>query len=143
VEGWPAAAVNDAFFAGLLHEVALPVLAMANPEGWRQLGGRGGPDVWAGEDAERAVFGASISRATAYLLGLWGFPEAVVAAIADQPARPGDMTATPAAQVLTLARRLASGPEVQIVAEPTGYLTAERLQRWQGACGELLGAAVG
>lgn len=142
-DGWSGAAVNDAFFAGLLFEIGLPVLVQAHPDRWAELSASPPGDVWAAEVAEQAAFGVSACRATAYLLGLWGFPEAVVAAIADQPARSGDPTATPAAQVLTLARRRAMAPDEPIQPEADGYLTPDRLSRWDAACTDLVGALAG
>ena len=74
-----------------------------------------------------AAFGCSATEASAYLLGLWGFGDSVVAAVADQPARPGDLTATPAAHVLTVARARAHDAALPRAADPVGFLTAERL----------------
>ncbi len=139
-DGWPQTAVNDAFFAGLLVDVGLPVLAAAHPQVWQALREANPADVWEQEAAQVAAFGASVARATAYLLGLWGFPEAVVAAIADQPARPGDKTATPAAQLLTAARRKAAAPSQPLAPEPDGYLSADRVNRWEASCADVLGA---
>lgn len=135
-EGWPGDTVNDAFFAGLLHRVALPVLAVAQPQAWQQLRGNRSADPWELAGIEAEVFGASVTRATAYLLGLWGFSETVVAAIADQPAVLSDLTATPAAQLLTLARWRAMNPNAPLPDEPVdqGYLTRERLDRWRDVC---------
>ena len=143
VDAWSQTAVNDAFFSGLLCEVALPVLASSSPAGWQRLRDAGPTDLWAQEEAEVAAFGVSATRATAYLLGLWGFPEAVVTAIAEQPVRPGDRNASPAAAVLTLARRKARHPDQPIPPDPDGYLTAERLSRWEAACADLAGAVAG
>jgi hypothetical protein len=87
-------------------------------------------------EREIAQFGASATRATAYLLGLWGFSESVVAAIADQPAALEDLTATPAALLLTLARWHSMNPRAPLPDEPVegGYLSRERLDRWSAVC---------
>lgn len=135
-EGWPPVAVNDAFFSGLLCEIGLPVLAAAHPDPWtglarRVLAAREAPDPWTLDEEQSSVFACSMTRATAYLLGLWGFPEGVVNAIADQPARLGAPEATPAAQVLTVARwRAGGGRGTDLAMDPGGYVTAERLRRW-------------
>jgi HD-like signal output (HDOD) protein/CheY-like chemotaxis protein len=135
-EGWPRDAVNDAFFAGLLHRVALPVVARAQPAAWSQVRITGARDPWQAAELETEHFGASSTRATAYLLGLWGFSETVVAAIADQPATLTDLTATPAAQLLTLARWHGMAPTTPLPEEPVtdGYLTPERLHHWRVIC---------
>jgi HD-like signal output (HDOD) protein len=137
-EAWPRDAVNDAFFAGLLQRVALPVLAVAQPEAWAKVRSGQPKDPWQVAELETVHFGASTTRATAYLLGLWGFSQTVVAAIADQPAALSDLMATPAAQLLTLARWRVMDPQAPLPADPVadGYLTQERLDRWRTVCEE-------
>ena len=140
---WPVAAVNEAFFAGLLCEIGLPVLDAAHPNPWAQLArsvlaADSDHDPWTLDAEQHASFGCSMTRATAYLLGLWGFPEGVVAAIAEQPAPLGSPSATPAAQLLTVARwRSGGGRGSDVPIEPGGYLTADRLARWDEATADL------
>ncbi len=74
--------VNDAFTAGILHDVGHLVLAVNQPQCYGQL-----LDLWrAGELSfdvcERQVFGASHSEIGAYLLGLWGLPNSIVETVA-------------------------------------------------------------
>lgn len=144
-DGWPPAAVNDAFFAGLLCEIGLPVLVSARPDIWAELARTemyADPprDPWTLEAEQVEAFGCSTTRATAYLLGLWGFSEGVVAAIADQPARLGATSATPAAQLLTIARwRGAGGRGTDVPIDPGGYVTPDRLGRWDGITEDLDG----
>lgn len=136
--GWSREATDDIFFAGLLHEVALPLLAAARPQAWAQIRDHPFRDPFEEHELFVQAFGAGVTDATAYLLGLWGFGEAVVHAIGGQPARADDDSAPPAAQVLTLARRRALDPEVTIEPAPEGcYLTAERLRAWEVACADL------
>jgi HD-like signal output (HDOD) protein/CheY-like chemotaxis protein len=138
-DGWPTVAVNDAFFAGLLCEVGLPLLAAAHPQPWVELAGGlvaddPAHDPWQQDAEQQAAFGCSMTRVSAYLLGLWGFPEGVVAAIADQPATLGSPSATPSAQLLTVARLRAQQPRgAPLEIQPGGYLTSERLSRWDEA----------
>lgn len=140
-DGWPAQGVNDVFFAGLLHRVALPVLAAAHPDGWGRLRGREIRDPYTAAEEETAAFGRTVTLATGYLLGLWGFSESVVEAIADQPVRVGDPSATPAALVLTLARgeQLTPGAPLDPPEQsgPDAFLTAERAQLWEKTRGEV------
>jgi HD-like signal output (HDOD) protein/ActR/RegA family two-component response regulator len=131
-EGWSRQAVGDAFFAGLFHEVGLPVLASAKPAEWTAFRLEGIADLCEQHDAEIAQFGCSVAQASAYLLGLWGFNEQVVEAIATQPADPADLAAVPAALLLTYARRKVHHPDHPQPSSETGYLTAERLTRWDG-----------
>lgn len=141
-DGWPQAEVNDAFFAGLLCEIGLPVLAAAQPDPWAELARTvlvadppHGP--WTLDAEQQKAFGCSMTRATAYLLGLWGFSEGVVAAIADQPAHLGSASAAPAAQLLTVARwRITGGSGAEPAIEPGGYLTPERLELWDAVTAE-------
>jgi HD-like signal output (HDOD) protein/ActR/RegA family two-component response regulator len=141
-DGWPNEAVNDAFFAGLLCEVGLPVLDAAHPDPWAELTIlelKASPqhDPWTLDAEQQAAFGCTMTKATAYLLGLWGFPEGVVTAIADQPTRLGSAI-SPAAQLLTVARwRAAGGRGYDVPIEPGGYVTLERLQRWDEATADL------
>ena len=151
-EGWSRQAVADAFFAGMLFDLGLPTLARANPAAWaairsarsaRSADAASGqvPDLAADSELEVAHFGCSVTRAGAYLLGLWGFGEPVVAALALQPADPADPAggdAAPAALVLSFARRAVCHPQAPQPVAPTGYLDRARLVRWQGAALDLL-----
>ena len=132
-DGWSREAVHDAFFAGLLHEVGITVLAAAQPQAWQAVRERGPLDPWTAHEVQVGAFGCSATEASAYLLGLWGFAETVVEAIADQPARSGDLTATPAALVLSASRTRALDAEAVVAPEPAGFLTADRLRAWEAA----------
>jgi HD-like signal output (HDOD) protein/ActR/RegA family two-component response regulator len=133
LDEWTPAAQNDMFFAGLLHRVALPVLAAACPQEWSGLRADPAPDPFVQDETEASAFGRSVSTATAYLLGLWGFSETIVEAIAAQPATIDDPSVTPTASVLTLARweHLAPGvPAPPENPDPGAFLTAERWSQW-------------
>lgn len=132
-DGWSRDAVHDAFFAGLLHEVGLTVLAGAHLHEWHDVCERGPLDPWTAHDVQVAAFGCSATEASAYLLGMWGFTDSVVAAIAEQPARSGDVTATPAALVLTAARARVHDAWAVPRPEPGGFLTPARLAAWEAA----------
>ncbi|HET9655630.1 MAG TPA: response regulator [Kineosporiaceae bacterium] len=127
-EDWPGEAVADMFSAGLLHRIGLPVLACAQPERWAAIRRLPAANLWTDHDVSTRHFGCSPSRASAYLLGLWGFAEPVVHAVADQPAGPD---ASPAAQLLTYARHVAAGPSLPFP-PADGYLDGDRLARWSG-----------
>jgi putative nucleotidyltransferase with HDIG domain len=79
--GAPASVVNDAFTAGMLHDVGKLLLASQMEHKYLEviaLVTGEGLDL---TDAEGAVLGCSHAEAGAYLLGLWGLPDAVVQAV--------------------------------------------------------------
>jgi hypothetical protein len=61
---------------------------------------------------------------------LWGFPDTVVHALAEQPA---ETDATPAALLLTYARHAVDTPHKPFPLPAEGYLDNDRLTRWQAA----------
>jgi HD-like signal output (HDOD) protein/ActR/RegA family two-component response regulator len=128
-EGWPLEAIAHSFTAGLLHQIALPVLAAAQPDRWTALRGAlpADTDAETQNDLFRRHFGCTPGQASAYLLGLWGFPEPVIHAVAEQPAHP---TASPAAHLLTYARHTTTRPGVPFRPHADGYLDQTRLSRW-------------
>jgi HD-like signal output (HDOD) protein/ActR/RegA family two-component response regulator len=136
-EGWDRQSVGDAFFAGMLHEIGLPVLAAEHPQGLAALRDGSAEDLEAERDAELAGFGCTVSAASAYLLGLWGFGDPVVEAIAVQPADPTDLAAAPAGLLLTFARRQVRFPGRVHPTAATGYLTPDRLRVWQDVASAL------
>jgi len=82
VERLPKEQTDDAFMAGLLHDVGKLLMADGDPEGFgRVLNEARDPEVLSWE-MERSVFGTSHAEIGAYLLGLWGLPEGIVEAVA-------------------------------------------------------------
>jgi len=83
--------VDNAFTAGLLHDVGRLVLASACGseylDVWRQAA-KQGRFIAA---AEREAFGCTHAGVGAYLLGLWGLPDSIVEAVAwhHTPSEPG------------------------------------------------------
>jgi HD-like signal output (HDOD) protein len=73
---------NDASVAGMLHDAGQLILAAHLPDQY----GQALELVTAGQrslcEAEREVFGSTHATVGAYLLGLWGLPDAVVEAVA-------------------------------------------------------------
>ncbi|WP_073260795.1 HDOD domain-containing protein [Cryptosporangium aurantiacum] len=133
-EGADRNGVSAAFLSGLLHSVGLLVQVGANPRGWDVVRA-GCRDPWAQAEAEVQVFGCTSTQASAYLLGLWGFAEPIVHTVLEQPVRPGDPVATPAAHTLAYARMRAGYPATEVV--PGTYLTEVRLARWDEWCADL------
>ncbi len=87
-EGVGQQVVDEAFTAGLLHDVGVLLLAANRPDDYaRVLDGirTTGMTDW---QIEREVFGADHAQVGAYLLGLWGLGDGIVEAVAfhHQPA---------------------------------------------------------
>lgn len=73
---------NEAFVAGLLHDIGLLALASYFPERFEQLreaAARSSLPLW---DIETEIIGANHADLGAYLLNLWGLPFAIVEAVA-------------------------------------------------------------
>jgi HD-like signal output (HDOD) protein len=81
--------VNDAFTAGLLHDAGKMILASEQPQQYDQMLRLARAEELTTKAAERRVFGATHGEVGAYLLGLWGLPNAIVGAVAfhDDPSR--------------------------------------------------------
>lgn len=81
--GWDERLIGQVSLAALLHDVGLLVLASSNHEAWAaytEIGAELPPRA-----AQEQAFGCTIGRASAYMLGLWGFHPTVVSALAEQP----------------------------------------------------------
>jgi len=138
LEGWEPASVNALGLAALLHDVGLLVLASAYPDRWQAY-------LQADRDAserdrQTAAFGCTIGQSSAYLLELWGFPQAVVTTLAVCPLELSDLAertaASPDALALAVARELTdsrpvAGSTAVYTAAEGGYLHADRLAAWR------------
>jgi HD-like signal output (HDOD) protein/CheY-like chemotaxis protein len=88
-EKQPHNTVEDAFMAGLLHDAGKLVLAANLVDPYRETLNavkKGKGRLW---EAEKTRFGTSHAEVGAYLMGLWGLPDAIVEALAYHH-RPGD-----------------------------------------------------
>jgi HD-like signal output (HDOD) protein/ActR/RegA family two-component response regulator len=134
-EHWDPDTVSDVALSALLSEVGLLVLASAQPDQWARLSQlyQQMPTVRAQEEA----FGVTVGRASAYLLGLWGFPAGALAATAAQPVDVADpvavAAASPAALAVAYAHQKAYGHADLSMFCRSGYLDEHRLERWQAA----------
>jgi HD-like signal output (HDOD) protein/ActR/RegA family two-component response regulator len=82
LENADAADAEEAYIAGMLHDIGKLILANSQPEQFERalaLAAERKSPLW---KAEEEVFGASHAGAAAYLLGLWGLPVAIVEAVA-------------------------------------------------------------
>jgi putative nucleotidyltransferase with HDIG domain len=85
----PNAMVDDAFVAGLLHDIGRLVLASAFGDEYRQVMRKAAEPGASLAVCEGEAFGCTHNVAGAYLLGLWGLADPVVEAVAwhHQPSR--------------------------------------------------------
>lgn len=86
VEGADAVESQAAQIAAMLCDIGRLVLIDSHPESYRAMLSGLGPGTQL-HRAEQAAFGAGAGLIGAYLLGLWGFSDAIVAAVAhaDEP----------------------------------------------------------
>jgi putative nucleotidyltransferase with HDIG domain len=77
----PASLANDAFVAGMLHDIGELVLATVLPEKFLEIR-KSGHDDTAWVEMEQAMLGATHADVGAYLLRLWGLPFQLVDAVA-------------------------------------------------------------
>jgi HD-like signal output (HDOD) protein len=131
-ERWDHDTVSEVALAALLAEVGLLVLAPGHPEGWARL--READEQTPPVEAEKEAFGCSVAEASAYLLGLWGFPAGAVAATAVQPVDLSDAdavaTATPAALCVAFAHRKALGLAEGLALARSDYFDDRRVETW-------------
>lgn len=139
--------IDEAFMAGLLHDVGKLILLDRLPEACGEIAlaaSRSGCRLW---EAEREVLGTTHAQVGAYLLGIWGISEPIVEAIAfhhcpdtspnESSKSFGALTAVHAANALELEglAQKNAGP-----GEPcsSGYLEAVgcggRMETWRAVC---------
>jgi len=93
----PQAMIDDAFTAGLLHDIGMLVLASNMPDRYKQVLGFQKDKGLLDWQAELEVFGVTHAEVGAYLLGLWGVGEAIVEAVAyhHRPSVCGELAFSP------------------------------------------------
>jgi putative nucleotidyltransferase with HDIG domain len=143
VENLPRKSQDEAFTAGILHDVGKLVLAQNFPEDYAEALKRApaaGRSLW---ELEAECFGASHAELGAYLVGLWGLEEDVVAAIAHhhRPASTvpaGRVTAVVyAANALEHLLSTGSAPGSVAAADPAVPARpdiADRFRVWEQSC---------
>jgi HD-like signal output (HDOD) protein len=135
--------MEDAFTAGLLHDVGLLVLATNAPDQYTETLAlmNQGIAEW---EAERQVLGATHAEVGGYLLGTWGLSDPIVEAVAfhHDPGRSTGHTFSPLAAVhianVLEEQEQAAGMDGPSIAADTKYLHAcgldSDMSKWETLC---------
>lgn len=150
------ALADDAFMAGMLHDIGELLLAVHKPELWQQLQAEARLTGVSPAAVEMRRGGASHATVGAYLLGLWGLPLHIVEAVAHHhtPSSVVDGTMDVLAAVHVadgLLHEMAASPLADVSVPDGGshvdesYLAAigraGRLPEWRALARELAGQA--
>ena len=131
---------EDAFTAGMLHDMGKLMLADSLPQEFQKALALAAEEKISLAEAEMEVFGATHAGLAAYLFGLWGLPAAIVEAVAfhDAPER-SDMKKLSALTAVHVANALLDETETDHM--NLDYLhqigVADRLDDWQDTAKEL------
>ncbi len=136
--------IDDAFTAGLLHDIGLLLLASNMPEDYKRVLAVQKEKALLDWQAEQEVFGVTHAEVGAYLLSLWGVGEAIVESVAfhHRPSACGELAFSPLTAV-HVANAIAesensAGGEGQSVQIDEAYLTKlgklDQLAAWKEAC---------
>ncbi|MCE5335306.1 MAG: HDOD domain-containing protein [Desulfobacteraceae bacterium] len=133
---------DDAFVAGLLHDVGKLILMETMPDRYLEAARLAEREHCSSCEAERSILGTTHGPIGAYLLGIWGLPDSIVHAAAYHHApsscpTPGfsDLTLVHIADVLVSEGRALKAPVAQL---DMLYLkecgVAEKLETWRLDC---------
>ena len=135
--------MEDAFTAGLLHDVGLLVLATNVPDQYTETLALMNQGI-AETEAERQVLGATHAEVGGYLLGTWGLSDPIVEAVAfhHDPGRSAGHTFSPLAAVYIAnvleEQEQAAGMDGPSVVADTNYLHAcgldPDMSKWEALC---------
>jgi HD-like signal output (HDOD) protein/CheY-like chemotaxis protein len=92
-EGLPKRVCDTSLVGGLLHDVGHLVLASSCPAEYNEVLAAAGKDGMSCHELEQKTFGATHAEIGAYLLWLWGLPDAVCNAVAFHH-KPAECSAT-------------------------------------------------
>jgi len=134
---------DDAFMAGLLHDVGRLVIATRLPDEYAAIEALAEQEGCPRHVAERRVLGTDHARIGAALLGTWGLPSAVVTAVRQHHECPltGDLVLDTTVAV-ALADLLVRDVERDVAAptaeDPTALISGDpRWPWWRALAGEL------
>jgi HD-like signal output (HDOD) protein/CheY-like chemotaxis protein len=151
LEGWTPRARDIAVLSGMLRDIGLLVLTEARPDASAQL--RTMVEAEAApcsserlNDLEIQAYGCSVTQASAYLLGSWGFAPAIVHTVAAQPLTSSRPAVTRYEWLLSFATDRARDPGVHAIAMCDDYMSQDRLLSWNEAADAVIAredAAIG
>ncbi len=142
-------AIDAAFMAGLLHDIGILLIAAHLQEGFTKILQHVRRHETSLVEAEMQIIGTSHAAIGAYLLGLWGLPEAIIDATARHHT-PGQKTdqglnsivITHVANALANAGTELHDPEAIVNGIDYEYLEAAKLipelKDWKTACAEFV-----
>jgi putative nucleotidyltransferase with HDIG domain len=139
IESWEQERVDEAFMAGLLHDIGKLILADKFPALCRKVLERIDGANSRIHDAELYILGTTHAQVGAYLLGIWGLSEPVIQTVAwhhtpgKSPCRePNSLTAVYTADMLENESAAESEPPLEF---DTGYVErlgiADRVEIWR------------
>jgi HD-like signal output (HDOD) protein len=114
---------DDAFVAGLLHDVGQVVLASRMPHRFAEAIDRSRSSDQGLLAAEQALLGLTHAEVGAYLLGLWGFRRSTIEAVAHYPKPEQSGTEWGTAGAVHVAAILATDPDAPLGDEPSPKMT--------------------
>jgi HD-like signal output (HDOD) protein/ActR/RegA family two-component response regulator len=131
---------EDAYTAGMLHDIGKLMLADSLPEEFGKALALAQAEQITLTEAEQEIFGATHAGLAAYLLGLWGLPASIVEAVAfHHTPEKSDLKQCNALTAVHVANALAHEAEDSVV--NLDYLasigTTDRLDDWRETAAEL------
>ncbi len=135
--------VSHAYVAGLLHAVGIALLSQPDPTRYLRVLDAARREPLTLQEAERQEFGATAQEIGAYLMGLWGAPEPIVAAIEGllDPSQTAAEGFSPLTAVHVAAIVLAENlPDILVQVPPMdldhlqSIGCADRVAKWQALC---------
>ena len=141
-EGWSVQERGLAVLSAMLRDVGGLVLAEGRPDAAQRLTeialAEGPIDPVRQAQLETEAYGCTVPRASAYLLGLWGFAPPVIHTIAGYPLVEAGPASTQYEQVLRFVGWRLLDPFSPVELEPDHYLAPERLEAWNRAADEVI-----
>lgn len=129
--------INEAFTAGILHDVGKLILASADPDLFKSAQQKASNENIPDWQAERELFGADHSAVGAHLLSMWGLPQSIVEIVALHHT-PEEITFSPLTAVVVaneLNQNEGSNGREQRFQDINNYLSSlgcvERFAEWE------------